>query len=146
MHLWFNGTQIRDKLEKAIALYVATAQRPTVSIKTGAITIFPDNTVGLPTGLVSDWVSEWVATLTVAVAVLDLLCSVCKSSLSFAAPFQRLWTPSDLFLDECELYSHRRFSCDSWLSIRTPCASFRIEVGQMNSKYAVLIIQAACRD
>ena len=45
--------QIRNSLEKAIAVYVATAQRPTVSIKTGAITLFPDDTVGLPTGLVS---------------------------------------------------------------------------------------------
>jgi hypothetical protein len=44
---------VRDSLEKAIAVYVATAQRPTVSIKTGAITIFPDNTIGMPIGLVS---------------------------------------------------------------------------------------------
>jgi hypothetical protein len=44
---------VRDNLEKAIAVYVATAQRPTVSIKTGAITIFPDNTIGMPIGLVS---------------------------------------------------------------------------------------------
>jgi hypothetical protein len=43
--------RIRDRLEKAIALYVATAQRPTVSIKTGAITIFPDESIGLPSGL-----------------------------------------------------------------------------------------------
>lgn len=57
--------RIRDKLEKAIALYVTTAQRPTVSIKTGAITIFPDESIGLPSGVdVVGWISflqKWIA-------------------------------------------------------------------------------------
>lgn len=41
--------RIRDHLEKAIAFYEATNERPKVYIKTGSFTLFPDNTRGMAT-------------------------------------------------------------------------------------------------
>ena len=39
---------VRDRLEQSIAFYEATNTRPLVYIQTGNLTLFPDDTTGMP--------------------------------------------------------------------------------------------------